>query len=158
MKDPLQTEQTPYEVLGISSGTTSAEVDRAFMEALRRRVPPNIAKSARDALLDESRRAWTDARLYDDSALAQVSPSPVEDAHVLARGHRLATATQWERQLRARFPDPHLVHCLAVLWYWWAHFEQERFSALVDARWPASRRPLPPETPPDLAQARGRGL
>jgi len=133
MKDPLQTEQTPYEVLGIPSGTTSAEVDRAFMEALRRRVPPNIAKSARDALLDESRRAWTDARLYDDSALAQVSPSPVENPDVLGRGHRLATATQWERQLKARFPDPHLVHCLAVLWYWWAHFEQERFSALVDA-------------------------
>src|SRR5262245_56295818 len=35
MKDPLQTEETPYEVLGVASNATDADVEKAFRSALK---------------------------------------------------------------------------------------------------------------------------
>ncbi|HYF96016.1 MAG TPA: hypothetical protein VD969_27705 [Symbiobacteriaceae bacterium] len=134
MKDPLQTEQTPYEILGVERSADRAHIERAFATALGRRIPPNVAKNARDALLlHPAKRAWYDLLLYDDAALAQLTPPPLGDGGVLGRERRAATAQAWEQQLRRRFPDPGLVHSLAVFWYWWALFEEERLQTLIKA-------------------------
>lgn len=133
MRDPLQTEPTPYEILGVERGAEAAVVDRAFMAALAKRVPPNKAKAARDALQNPARRARYDLLEYDPSVLSGLSPSPVEDPSVLSPRQRTATAEAWEQHLRHRFPDVGTTHALALLWYWWALHEEGRLEALLDA-------------------------
>lgn len=133
MKDPLQTEQTPYEVLGIERGASAAEVDRAFMGALRERLPYNKAKNAKDALQRPERRAWYDLLEYDREALAESDSSALDDLSVLDPVRRAATAQRWQKALKRSFPDLVLVHSLGVFWYWWAKHEEERFSAMLGA-------------------------
>ncbi|MDF2627222.1 MAG: hypothetical protein K0R39_1053 [Symbiobacteriaceae bacterium] len=134
MKDPLQREQTPYEILDVDRTADRVRIERAFAAALGRRVPPNVAKNARDALLlHPAKRAWFDLLQYQDDVLAGLDPSPQSSAQALSREHRAATAQAWEQQLRRRFPDPRLVQVLAVFWYWWAVYEEERMQVLVKA-------------------------
>lgn len=134
MKDPLQTEQTPYEVLGVSPEATAAEVERAFMAALARRVPPNTAKNARDALvLHPAKRAWYDLRQYPPAALEKLAPSLPEHPAALDRANRARTALEWETRSKQEFPTLGFLHSLAVLWYWWAVHEEQRMLALLEA-------------------------
>jgi len=75
MKDPLQTEQTPHEVLGIRPGASRAEIEAAYMNALERyrsdkkQVPPNKAKGARDALVRPVERAMLELLQYNSQLL-----------------------------------------------------------------------------------------
>lgn len=134
MKDPLQMEQTPYEVLGVDRSADRAQIERAFAMALGKRVPPNVAKNARDALLlYPARRAWYDLLQYSDEELELLSPSPKQDRAVLERGQRGITALYWEEELRARFPEPDRIHALAVFWYWWAVYEESRLQTAMAA-------------------------
>ncbi|MFW6119007.1 MAG: hypothetical protein ACOC7S_01580 [Planctomycetota bacterium] len=133
MRDPLQTEQTPYEVLGVEPGASGAEVDQAFMAALSKGIPPNKAKSARDALRDPSRRAWYGMLEYDGEALAQFDGSVLKDPSVLEPVRRATTGKRWEKMLKRGFPALPMVHILGVFWYWWAKHEEERFAAILGA-------------------------
>jgi hypothetical protein len=114
MKDPLQPGSTPYEVLGVPRGATSEQIDRAFKEKLRT-VPIPKLSAARLALQDPVERAAVDAFLYDSADLGRLS---VSDPEVLRRPHRSTTERAWRAAFVARFPDPGILHCLSVCWYW----------------------------------------
>lgn len=133
LKDPLHTELTPYEVLKVDRGVAKPAVESAFMAALARRVPPNKAKAARDALLNPVKRARCDMLLYSEEALSQLQPNPLQDKEALTPVKRLATAKAWERQIIAGFPDLGKAHCLGILWYWWVLYEETRCEAMLDA-------------------------
>lgn len=120
MRDPLQSEQTPAEVLGIEPSASPDEIKKAFMAALARRVPANKAKAAFDALGDPVERAWHRLMQYRPEALSQLIPNILHDASALQCEKRRATASAWEQQFQTNFPDPWKAHSLAVLWYWWA--------------------------------------
>lgn len=120
IKDPLQPEQTAYELLGVDQTIAAADVHGAFARALAGR--PREAKAlnaARSVLQNPAERALLDALLYEPAAAQHLTPSPA-DAAALAPARRQETAAAWTQALRARFPDPVALHSLAVLWYWWA--------------------------------------
>ena len=118
MKDPLQSEATPYEVLGVARGASSDEVDRGFREGLVQRQ--NVAKltAARRTLQDPVERGLLDAFLYDPVFLAQMRPDPSRDPEALGSERRDQTGVAWARILRERFPDIGPIHCYSVYWYW----------------------------------------
>ena len=139
MKDPLQTEQTPHEVLGIRPGASRAEIEAAYMNALERyrsdkkQVPPNKAKGARDALVRPVERAMLELLQYNPQVLSKLTPNPLTDGSTLSRSKRATTALAWEADLKKDFRDAGLAHSLSVLWYWWTKYEQERFDLLLDS-------------------------
>lgn len=133
VKDPLQSDLTPYEVLGIGRGATRMELDAARMRALRNRVPQNTAKKAWDAMLSGVLRAPIDVLLYDEETLARLRPNPLLDASALGTRRRRQTSEAWERQLIANFPDVDIAHSLGVLWYHWALHEEVRQTAMFEA-------------------------
>ncbi len=141
MKDPLHTELTAYEILGVGREADKAEVEKAFAQALRRHVPPYVAQAARDMLMRKEKRldrVLCDVTLYDDACLGRLAPNPLEDASVLGSARRLKTAEAWEQQLKRDFPNVGIAHSLGVLWYWWAVYEEQRQDVLVSAL-PAER-------------------
>jgi tetratricopeptide (TPR) repeat protein len=125
LKDPLQKEQTPYEVLGLSRGATAEQVDRAFKEGLLQRVNVQKLTAAKQALQQAAERAMVDLFEYDPAALARLAPNPLVDPAALEPPRRWETAKAWEAALKGRFPDLGVVHSLAVLWYWGAIHQQE---------------------------------
>ena len=133
MKDPLQTTPTPYEVLGVGLNAEKAEINRAYMLALRNRVPTNKAKAAYDALLQPNKRAIANLLQYDPQVLSRLNPCALDAESILLPHDRAATADAWERQLKAAFPDPQVTHTLAVFWYWWTLHEEQRIAALLEA-------------------------
>lgn len=130
MKDPLQTEKTPHEVLEVGLAASAAEVNAAYMRALQRRVPAHTAKAARDALCDPVKRAVIAVTQYDDGAVRQLEPCPLDEPALLSPDRRAAAVAAWEASLRKQFPNPATVHSLGVLWYWWALYEEARYEAL----------------------------
>ena len=114
MKDPLQKQQTPYEILGVARGATVADIDKAFKLGLVKRVPVQKLTGAKVALERPVERAVLDLLHYDDDVLARLNAGP--DA--LDPGRRADTANEWEGALRRAFPDYGIIHALAVLWYW----------------------------------------
>src|SRR5579859_7884887 len=112
MKDPLQREQSPYEILGIPETASREAVERAFKSALRHGA--QRATKARFALVNAVERAVIDAFLYPAESLAVLDPSPLDDETALSIERRDATLASWQRQVHATFPpDVELVRCLA---------------------------------------------
>jgi tetratricopeptide (TPR) repeat protein len=127
MKDPLQSEQTPYEALELERGATDADIDRAFKQGLAKRGNVQKLMAARNALQRPAERALLDLFQYDPQAMSRLNPNPLADRSVLELARRQETASVWEKQLRADFPDVGIAHSLAVLWYWWVlHREGEQ--------------------------------
>jgi hypothetical protein len=132
MRDPLQTEKSPYEVLGVSRGAQKGQIESAFMMAIKKGVPQNVAKNARDMLvLHSERRLWHDLMEYDEKILAEVEPELLKDERRLSGAGRWGIAQALEQQLKGRFPHLGLVHSLGVLWYWWTLSEEQCFVQLV---------------------------
>ncbi len=129
MKDPLQTQPTPYEVLGIDRSATLADIDRAFKAGLAKRVNhPSKLTGAKRVLERPVDRALLDLFQYDPQVLGRLRPDPRSDPDCLTRRGREATAEAWEAQLRDSFPDYGIAHALAVLWYWSALDASERLT------------------------------
>jgi tetratricopeptide (TPR) repeat protein len=125
MKDPLQKEQTPYELLSLTREATDREIDAAFKLGLTRRGNVQKLTAAKRTLQDPVERALLDIFHYYPEALSRLSPNPQgDDALELSR--RAVTAQSWEQGLKASFPDTGAAHSLSVLWYWWALAEEER--------------------------------
>ena len=131
VKDPMQIERMPHEILGIDRGAKKADIDRAMIVALRTSVPANTAKNARDALLDPLKRAWYDLLQYDRRRLGNFAPSTVEAPAVFGRVNRAATARKWKKISKSKFPNLDMVHSLAVLWYWWSMYEEQRIDEML---------------------------
>lgn len=126
MKDPLQTEPTPYEVLGVECGASAAEIEAAFRQGLLKRGNVQKLTAAKLTLQRPAERALLDLLQYDSAVLARVTPNPLTQSGALDLAQRPSTAAAWERQFRAHFPDLGLAHCLSLLWYWWVTHEDEQ--------------------------------
>ncbi|OGO07220.1 MAG: hypothetical protein A2Y61_02835 [Chloroflexi bacterium RBG_13_60_13] len=131
MKDPLQKEQTPYEVLGVDRDATTEQIHRALGKRLEERASPKVVTAAGRTLRDPEQRALVDLFLYDPQVLARLTPNPLEDPSALGPAHRASLATAWERQLKRCFPDLGIIHALAVQWYWRALYEEERLAEMM---------------------------
>lgn len=160
MKDPLQTEMTPYEVLQIERGASKADIQAAFKKAIVRRVPVKDATQAQKDLLSPQRRLRHDLVHYDAKAVRGLSPCPLDDADALLPARRAATAAAWEASFKQRLTDTGLAHSLGVLWYWWARYEEDRFLPLLTAAHEAGVAPQGRATKPDLLKqvCTARGL
>jgi tetratricopeptide (TPR) repeat protein len=124
MKDPLQSEQTPYEVLELERGASDADIDQAFKQGLVKRGNVQKLMAARNALQRPAERVLLDLFQYDPQVASRLNPNPLADRSVLELAGRQETAAAWEKQLEADFPDLGIVHSLGVLWYWWVlHLE-----------------------------------
>ncbi|MBI4260014.1 MAG: helix-hairpin-helix domain-containing protein [Actinobacteria bacterium] len=119
MKDPLQAEETPYEVLGVGEEATDGDIDQAFRTALAGGDAQRVTR-AWQTLKRPQDRTFLDLLRYDPETLRTLAPSPLDDPAVLEPPARAATAARWEGQLAERYPDPGAAHALAVLWHWWA--------------------------------------
>lgn len=133
MKDPLQTSETPYEVLGIEPGLSDEDLRKAYFEAIRKRVPAARATEAYNTLRRPVERARIALTQYDVHALKQLNPCPIDGDPALQVSRRAATAKAWENRLKETFPEPGTIHSLAVQWYWWTQHEEQRYSLIVDA-------------------------
>ena len=123
LRDPLQAQPTPFEILGVEPSAAADDVERALarrLAAARTSTERAAAVGARTALRDTVKRKLAMAFLYEPQALERLDPCPLRDTAALSKQRRHATATAWEEQLRQRFPDPAAAHSLAVLWYWTA--------------------------------------
>lgn len=131
MKDPLNTEQTAYEILGLEPGATEDEIHAAFKNGVTQRKNVQKLTSARNLLKRPDERAMLDLFYYNPEALRKLDPNPNIEPSALDPANRLKTAGCWEKQLKDSFPDLGIIHSLAVLWYWWAVYEEERLSEIL---------------------------
>ena len=148
LRDPLQLELTPYEVLGVGQAASQAEVNRAFMrEAANPRSDKKRISEARQTLLSSpARRELIDVLLYDQAVASRLLPDLDGLSVALQPAARGATWRTWTRLLGQNFPEMGLVHSLGVLAYWWALYEGERHvlltEALAKAGAPAGRKTM----------------
>ena len=102
-KDPLQTEETPYETLGLEPDATPAEIQASLARFLRdRRNLPRlaIAQQALRKLKTPAERARVDIGLYEVDAefgndLAAVPCYPVEELY------SDLTGLDWSKEIAA---------------------------------------------------------
>lgn len=141
MKDPLQRESTPYEILNVSYGAERGEVEKAFKLAVARGAPVNQITEARRCLLDPAKRARHRIITYDDAFLKDIDPSPIADPSFLSSAKRGRTAALWSKRHKETLPDPRITHALGILWYWWAVYEGDRLLHVLDTA--AQKGPLP---------------
>lgn len=128
LKDPLQAEQTAYEILGLGRGANDSDVQKAFAMGLARRVNVQKLTSAKRILQSPTERAALDLFHYIPDWAGRLSPNPVQQPLILDLARRGSTAQAWENQMRSAFPDIAVAHSLAVLWYWWAVHEEDRLN------------------------------
>src|SRR5260221_4456034 len=128
LKDPLQSEQTPYEILGLTRGASGTVVQKAF--ALGVGKGKNVQKliRANKVMQSPAERAVIDLFHYMPEWADRLTPSAILQPDILDVARRGATAQAWEKQLKTGFPDPSAAHSLAVLWYWWAISAEEQRS------------------------------
>lgn len=135
MKDPLQTERSPWDILGITSDVSRQELDQALISALRNGVPGHVANRARQDMLDPMTRAWWKLLEYPSDALDQLPVNPMQDPSALELSNRIATCSAWETHLREVYPAADgTTHCLAVLFYWSVLAEEERLTLSAESQ------------------------
>ena len=129
MKDPLQKQPTPYEILSVSPDATAKEIDDAFKKGLGKSKNVKQKQDARQFLLSRPLdRALLNLFLYDDAVLEKLDPNPLHDPDALDVSQRAETASKWRKQFRgSTFPDPGIARALGILWYWSACQASERF-------------------------------
>ncbi len=133
MKDLLQTSQTPYDILCLEPGASGADIDRAFKLGLVKRGNVQKLTMAKNILQRQDERLLLDLLRYDPRKFNGLDPNPQLDDSILRVVNRATTAEAWTNQLRSVFPDIDMVRHLAVFWYWWAVYEEERLAALAKA-------------------------
>jgi len=133
MKDPLQQTETPYEILGVEPGVSDSDLRLALFNAIKKKIQPAKAREAYNTLLRPTERAKIGLTQYDPESLKCLVPCPLDDLSSLELENRISTAIAWEERLRESFPDVGTIHSLAVFWYWWAHYEEQRYTVILDA-------------------------
>ena len=119
LRDPLQEQRTPYELLGVSREAADREIKNAFKMAFaRRKENPRQLQQANKDLLNPQERILIDVALYDETTVRQLSPGLGNGRESLDFAQRPATAEAWRTQLNRNFPNLGLIHSLGVLWFW----------------------------------------
>ncbi|MFQ5926494.1 MAG: hypothetical protein ACE5MH_03575 [Terriglobia bacterium] len=118
MKDPWQTEETAYEVLGLDEQAGEEEVERAFKLALARGRNAQQLLAARNTLRRPLARAFLNLFRYDLRALAPLVRFSFQPDGLAQAGGRQQLAQVLLRVQRKSFPHPAASHALAVLYYW----------------------------------------
>ena len=133
MKDPLNKEMTPYEILGIDQYASRDEIQKALKEVLKERKNVNKATQARNVLRDTYSRAFVDIFHYDDKYLNQIEPHLLNNP-LLLNEERMQICDKWFNRQIADFPvTSTLTHCLAVLWYWWTISNEDEYISQINA-------------------------
>lgn len=125
VKDPLQSDLTAYEVLGIGRKATSSDIQNAFKAKLASKGNVTKLTAAKRLLENPLDRALLDLFHYMPEWTERLSPNPSTATSVLELKWRAQTASAWEQQLRSGFPDIAAAHSLALLWYWWGMWDEE---------------------------------
>jgi hypothetical protein len=103
-KDPLQTDETPYEILGLAPDASPAEVQASLARFLRdRRNLPRlaVAQQALRKLKTTAERARVDLMLYTADAVAETPAVPSYPASEL---YSDVTGLDWPQEARASVP------------------------------------------------------
>jgi tetratricopeptide (TPR) repeat protein len=125
VKDPLQSDLTAYEILGIGRNATSSDIQNAFKAKLASKGNVTKLTAAKRLLENPLDRALLDLFHYMPDWTSRLSPNPSTATSVLELKWRAQTASAWEQQLRSGFPDIAAAHSLALLWYWWGMWDEE---------------------------------
>lgn len=124
MKDPLQINYTPYEILGIEEDADNGVIEIAFKKGILSGRDVQKLTFARKTLLEPVERAFVDIFLYDEIFIRQLVPRVWNDNSLLVT-RRAQIAKVWGSLHKKLFPYTAASHSLAVLWYWWAYYCEE---------------------------------
>jgi len=123
MKDPLQYNPTPYDILQIDA---TGIIDKKTVEGhFKKNFNKKGAREARNILNNHLDRAIVDIFFYEEiyfkKMLGKIFNNP---DYLITKRERIAH--DWEENQRKFFPYYPITHILAVFWFWWAVFEEER--------------------------------
>ena len=131
MRDPLNNSENAFSLLGLSSNTNGEEVSQ-FIES-RTEAQLAAMSSIETTSLKQLQDPLYLARLpildFLPEYLKDVVPTPLSNPVLLDLPTRPDTVHAWEDIFKRQFPDQGLTHTLAVTWYWWIHFEEEKLAA-----------------------------
>jgi hypothetical protein len=132
IKDPLQIEPSPYEILNIDPSADAARVKKAMgMAIMAKKFKPNQVQAANLILINPQKRGLLDLLMYPVEKVHAVTGSGTSKNLPLELNVREGTAQAWQQQLQEKFPNNVLLHALSVLWYWWANYESARHLAII---------------------------
>ncbi len=125
MKDPLQIDITPYEILEVDQYADNQTIKKAWMGKLNTKQSTK-ATQAYKTLNKPFKRAYIDIFMFSQDYLKNILPKIREPKHLT--GKRADVALMWNKLEVGEFPSIKATHSLAVLWYWWARYitESER--------------------------------
>ena len=123
MKDPLQRTLTPYEVLDLEP---SSLIDKKRIESgFKKNFNKKGAREARTILNDPVKRLLVDVFMYSDNSLGLMAPEVnINPEHLIK--NRTTIARSWNKSQKKYFPYYPITHMIAVFWYWWLIYEEER--------------------------------
>src|SRR5579872_6051839 len=78
LKDPFQSEQTPYEILGVTRDATDADIQTGFAKGLRSQVNVQKLTKAKHILQNRNERALVDLFQYLPEYGAHLNPNVLE--------------------------------------------------------------------------------
>lgn len=122
IKDPLQLEKTPYEILDIQTIASKQEIESAFKQKIKEGKDTKNALKARNILVDPLKRELVDLFFYNVSFLNQLTPRIRDNNLDLLISRRCDISQVWEIIKKEKFPHIASIHSLAVLWFWWAEY------------------------------------
>lgn len=123
MKDPLQLKPTPYEILEID---LHLPVDKRVIETqFKKNFNKKGAREARNTLNNPLERALIDVFFYEDSYMERLMPQALENPLYLVQ-RRQEISEAWFNHQQKYFPYYPLTFHLALLWYWWAVYIEEK--------------------------------
>jgi len=127
-KDPLNYIPDAYDTLELTQSITPTDddIELAFMNALKKGRSWEQVSQAKETLFNPAKLALQNIFNYDLKILKKLTPTPDTNPRILNPMNRTLTASSWEKNHMLTFPDYHLVHTLALLWYWLANYEETR--------------------------------
>ena len=146
MKDPLQIEEIPYEILGIPVTADNKAIDLAFKKSIAAKCDVGKMQEARNTLRRPLERAFVDIFLYHGPHVNQLIPHIGDDGSSLVE-RRMDIAKSWSNIQKKLFPHHASIHSLALLWYWWARYSEKEQLALL-TKTPFEKKANLPATPP----------
>jgi hypothetical protein len=132
IKDPLQNEPSPYEVLDLTPSASAKDINQAMGQAIMaREYDHKTVQNARQMLITPENKALVNLLLYPAGEIATAAGTGTAKSLPLSLEKRSQTAKSWQQALAEDFPNNTLLHALALLWYWWGEYESERHLAIV---------------------------